>query len=188
MTDRSTGSTTAENPHLATDSFFAAITDLSASLRRKDITRSGLSPPVGLASGVICPALKYCSTGFGTAAAAMCEITCTNKSLFPAREPKSYQCFARVPNGPGSLSRGMLRSVMGTCSATSDKNRVDTGACTGAGGSGSAGWTPLISWIICFVIGIGGAFLVAARARPFSPVRANVATLRTRDCICCLSV
>ena len=29
--------------HLATDSLFAAITDLSANLRRKDIMRSGLS-------------------------------------------------------------------------------------------------------------------------------------------------
>ena len=48
--------------HLATDSFFAAITDLSASLRRKDIMRSGLWPPVGLASGVICQALRYCRT------------------------------------------------------------------------------------------------------------------------------
>ena len=37
--------------------FFAAITDLSASLRWKDIMRSGLGPPVGLASGVICPAV-----------------------------------------------------------------------------------------------------------------------------------
>ena len=61
--------------HLATDSFFAAITDLSASRRRKDIIRSALWPPVGLASGVICPAFKYCSTGLGTAAAAMCAIT-----------------------------------------------------------------------------------------------------------------
>ena len=124
--------------HLATDSFFAAITDLSASLRRKDIMKSGLWPPVGLASGVICPAFRYCSTELGTAAAAMCAITCTNRSLFPAREPKSYQCSARMPSGPGSLSRGILRSVVGTCSATSDKNRADT-AGTGAGGSGSAG-------------------------------------------------
>ena len=59
--------------HLATDSFFAAITDLNANLRRKDIMRSGLWPPVGLASGVICPAFKYCGTGVGTAAAAVCE-------------------------------------------------------------------------------------------------------------------
>ena len=55
--------------HLATDSFFAAITYLSASLRRKDIMRSGLWPPVGLASGVICPAFRYCSIALGTAAA-----------------------------------------------------------------------------------------------------------------------
>ena len=77
--------------HLATDSFFAAMTDLSANLRRKDIMRSGLWPPVGLASGVICPASRYCSTELGTAAAAICATTCTNKSLFTAREPKSYQ-------------------------------------------------------------------------------------------------
>ena len=131
--------------HLATDSFFAAITDFSASLRRNDIIRSGLWPPVGLASGVICPAFKYCNTELGTAAAAMCAITCTNKSLFPAREPKSYQCSARMPSGPGSLSRGIFRSVVGTCSATSDKNRAETGADTGAGGSGSAGKRLLIS-------------------------------------------
>ena len=53
---------------LATDSFFAAITDSSASLRRKDIMRSGLCPPF-LASGVICPALRYCNTQCGTEAA-----------------------------------------------------------------------------------------------------------------------
>ena len=121
--------------HLTTESFFAAITDLSASLRRKDM--SGLWPPVGLASGVICPAFRYCSTGLGTAAAAMCAIT--YKSLFPAREPKSHQCSARMPSGLGSLSRGVFRRAAGTCSATSDKNRADTGAGTGAGGSGSAG-------------------------------------------------
>ena len=125
--------------HLATDSFFAAVADLSASLRRKDIMRSGLWPSVGLARGVICPAFKYCNTQLGTAAAAMCAITCINKSLFPAREQKSYQCSARMPSGPGSLSRGIFRSVVGTCSATSDKKRADTGADTGAGGSGSAG-------------------------------------------------
>ena len=55
--------------HLATDSFFAAIPDLSANLLRKDIMRSGLWPPVGLASGVICPALRYCRTEWGIAAA-----------------------------------------------------------------------------------------------------------------------
>ena len=94
--------------HMATDSFVAAITDFSASLRRKDIMRSGLWPPVGLASGVICPALRYCSTELGTAAAAICATICTNKSLFTAREPKSYQCSARMPRGPGSLSRGIF--------------------------------------------------------------------------------
>ena len=125
--------------HLATDSLFAANTDLSANLRRKDIMRSGLWPPVGLARGVICPAFRYCSTELGTAAVAMCAITCTNKSLFPAREPKSYQCSARMPSGPDSLSRGILRSVVGMCSGTSDKKRFDTKACAGAEGSGSAG-------------------------------------------------
>ena len=60
---------------LATDSFLAALTDLRASLRRKDVMKSGLCPPVGLASGVICPALRYCSTERGTAAAAMCATT-----------------------------------------------------------------------------------------------------------------
>ena len=39
--------------HLATDCSFAAMTDLSANLRRQDITRSGLCPLVGLDSGVI---------------------------------------------------------------------------------------------------------------------------------------
>ena len=70
----------------------------------------------------------------GIAAAAMCATTCTNKSLFPARESKSYKCSARMPSGPGSLSRGILRSVVGMCSATSDTNRPDTKACAGAGG------------------------------------------------------
>ena len=46
--------------HLATDSFFTAITDLSERLLRKDIMRSGLWPPVGSASGVICPAFRHC--------------------------------------------------------------------------------------------------------------------------------
>ena len=36
--------------HLTTDSLFAAITDLSANMRRKDIMRSGLWPPVGFAA------------------------------------------------------------------------------------------------------------------------------------------
>ena len=125
--------------HLATNSFFAAITDFSARLRRNDIIRSGLWPPVGLPRGVICPALKYCNTELGTAAAAICATTCANKSLFPAREPKSYQCSARMPRGPGSLSRGIFLSVEGTCSATSDKNRAEIGAEAGAGGSGSVG-------------------------------------------------
>ena len=124
--------------HLATDSLFAAITDLSANLLRKDIMRSGLWPPVGLASGVICPALRPCNTEWGTAAAAMCATTCTNKLLFSAREPKSYQCSARTPSGPGSLSRGILRSVVEMCSATSNKKRFSIKACAGAGGSGSA--------------------------------------------------
>ena len=56
--------------HLATDSFFAAITDFSASLWRNDIIWSGLWPPVGLASSVICLAFKYYNTELGTAAAA----------------------------------------------------------------------------------------------------------------------
>ena len=66
------------------------------------------------------------------------------------------------------------------CSATFDRNMPHTKACAGAGGSGSVGWRLLISWTIGFVE-IGGAFLAATRARPFSPVRAHVATLRTRD-------
>ena len=99
--------------HLATDSLFAVITDLSANLRRKDIMKSGLWPPLGLASGVICPAKRYWRTERGIAAAAVSAITCTNKSPFPAREPKSYQCSACMPSGPGSLSRGILRSVVG---------------------------------------------------------------------------
>ena len=37
--------------HLATDSFLAAMTDLRTSLRRKDIMRSDVRPPVSLASG-----------------------------------------------------------------------------------------------------------------------------------------
>ena len=57
----------------------------------------------------------------------------------PGREPKSYQCSARMPSGPCSLSGGIFRSVVGTCSATSDKNKAEIGADAGAGGSGSAG-------------------------------------------------
>ena len=40
---------------------------------------SGLCPPEGLASGVICPALSYCSTEWETSAAAVCATTCTNR-------------------------------------------------------------------------------------------------------------
>ena len=76
---------------------------------------------------------KYCSAGFGTAVAAMCAIICTNMSLFPAKEPKSYQCSARMPSRPGSLSLGILRRVVGMRPATSDMNRPDTKACAGAG-------------------------------------------------------
>ena len=43
-----------------------------------------------------------------------------HRLLFPAREPNSYQCSARVPSGPGSLSRGILRSLVWMSSATSD--------------------------------------------------------------------
>ena len=53
----------------------------------KDIMRSGLCPPLGLVSGVIFPALRYCDTECGTDACAMCATTCTNKLLLPAREP-----------------------------------------------------------------------------------------------------
>ena len=133
-----------------TDSFFAAITDLNTNVRRKvadlgaglrvkDIVRSGLRPPVGLTSGVICPALRYCSTELGTAAATWANYLHKQVAVPPAREPKSHQCSARIPSGPGPLSRGIFRSVVGTCSATTDKNGADTGACARAGGSGSAG-------------------------------------------------
>ena len=49
--------------------------DLRTSLRRKDIMRCGLWPPVGLASGVTWPDLRHCKTGCGTAAAAMWATT-----------------------------------------------------------------------------------------------------------------
>ena len=99
--------------HLATDSLFAAITDLSANLRRKDIMRSGLWPPVGLASGVTCPALRYCSTECGTEAAAMLATICTNKLLFPASEPKSYQCSA--PQGTRGPQRPWDAAAQRAC-------------------------------------------------------------------------
>ena len=103
----------------------------------------------------------------------MCATTCTNRLLFPACTPKSYQCSARMPSGPGSLSRGSLRSVVRTSSATSDKKRFATNAWAGAAGSGCAGQRLLISWTICSVTGTGGAFLAAARARLRSPDRAS---------------
>ena len=55
--------------------------------------RSGLWPLVGLASGVICPAFRYCNTELGTAAAALCEITCTNKSLFQRQRAEVIPMF-----------------------------------------------------------------------------------------------
>ena len=66
--------------------------------------RSGLWPPVGLASGVICPAFNYCNTELGTAAAAMCAITCTNKSLFPHAETSWFTESMH----PSECSRDML--------------------------------------------------------------------------------
>ena len=77
--------------HLATTSFVAAITDLSASLWRNDIMRSGMCPPVGLASGVICPAFRYCSTEWGTAAAAMCAqpLAQTSRCYLPVSDSRT---------------------------------------------------------------------------------------------------
>ena len=66
----------------------------------------------------------YCNTEWGTTAAAMCATTCTKRSPFLAWTPKSYRCSAPMPNDPGSLCRGILPSVVGTISATSDKKKV----------------------------------------------------------------
>ena len=75
---------------------------------------------------------------------------------------KSYQCPARMPRGPGSLNRGIRRSVLGTRSATSARKRFDTEVWTRTAGSGSAGKRLLISWTTCCVTGTSGAFLAAA--------------------------
>ena len=72
---------------MGNDFFFTAITDLSATRRRKEIMRSGLCPPVGLA-GVICPGLRYCNTECGSDAAAMCAITCTKQVAVPGQRAK----------------------------------------------------------------------------------------------------
>ena len=58
--------------------------------------RSGLWLPVGLARGVTWPDLRYCRTECGTAAAAMCATTCTERLLPPARSLKSNQCSAHA--------------------------------------------------------------------------------------------
>ena len=80
--------------HLATGSFFAANTDLSANLRRKDIMRSGLWPLVGLASGVICPALRYCRNEVRNCCCCYCvELLCTNKSAVPRQRAKIVPMF-----------------------------------------------------------------------------------------------
>ena len=38
---------------------------------------------------------------------ATCAMTREKRLASPAWEPKSYQCSARIPSGPGSLRRGM---------------------------------------------------------------------------------
>ena len=134
---------------MATDSFLAAMTNVRASQRRKDIMRSARWPPVGLATGVTWPDLRYCRTECGIDAAAMRATTCTNKLLSPASSPKSNQCSARMLKGPGSLSLGIRRKVFGMSSATWDKKRFDTGVCGAAAGSRSAGHRLLISCTIC---------------------------------------
>ena len=44
---------------------------------------------------------------------AMCAMTRENMLASPAWVPKSYQCSARIPNGPGSLRRGIRFRVRG---------------------------------------------------------------------------
>ena len=97
--------------------------------------RSGLWPSVGLASGVICPALKYCSTGVGSCSC------CYVRNYLHKQVAVSRQGAEVIPmfrtHAKWSLFT-IFRSMVWTCSVTSDKNRAHTGACTGAGGSGSA--------------------------------------------------
>ena len=66
----------------------------------------------------------------------MWAIFCTNKLLLLASEPKSYQCSARMPGGPNSLSRNIFAEGGGD--EPSDFGS-DTRACGRAGGSGSVG-------------------------------------------------
>ena len=144
--------------------FLGSMTDTRATMRRNDTMRSGRWPPVDFARGVTWPDRRYCRTECGTAATPICATVGTYRLLSPACSPKSHQCSAR--RGPGLLSRGMRLRVVGMSSAIWDRKM-----CEAAVWAASAGCT-------------GGAFLVAARAWLRSLVRAGVATLRTRDCLC----
>ena len=109
----------------------------------------------------------------GTAAAAICATTCTNKLL--SRFAAEGSRFAE----PWRLS------VVGMSSTVWDR-KVCAKQPTGPGseGPGSVGHKFLVSCKICWVTGTGGAFLAAARARPRSLDWASVVTLRARDCLC----
>ena len=81
------------------------MTDLRATLRRKDIMRSGLCPPVGLASGVM--RLLLCER----------QLARTSYCLQLALQSRT-DVLRASQGGTGSLSRGIRRSVFGTRSAT----------------------------------------------------------------------
>ena len=55
--------------------------------------RSGLWPPVGLVSGVICPAFRYCSTELGIAAAAMWATILHKQVAVPRQRAKVIPMF-----------------------------------------------------------------------------------------------
>ena len=78
----------------------------------------------------------YWRTASGKVAVAMCAMIRENGSMPPAWVPKSYQCSALVPSGPGSLSRGMRLKVIGINSMTSAVNMCETWAVDGMAGSG----------------------------------------------------
>ena len=72
----------------------------------------------------------------------------------------------------------MRLKVIGVNSVTSAVNVCETWAVDGLAESGSTGKRLVISWMLSRVTGTGGAYRAAASARPVSPARSSLATLR----------
>ena len=90
------------------------------------------------------------------------------------------------PGSPSCRSGGLVASVIVQSFELGKHVRkmLETAVWAGTAGSGSVEYNLLISCTICWVTGIGGVFLAAARARPRALVQAVAATLQERDCLC----